>query len=688
MIPWRVGASLVVILLSTLGLMEPDRWAAADACAQQAAKPGIDRAGDPLPAGAVARLGTLRLRHSGPGPALALSPDGKLLASGGIDKHIRLWDATTGQEVRRWDAGQGALGRLLFSPNGTVLAAAGADNAIRLWNLERGSQQLRLEGDAVGVVYMAFSRDGRGLLASDRSGTARLWEVASGKVRRRWQIFKGKDIRRIGGHSEFQFVTLAASPDLRTLAWGTWRVEPVPGKSLLRYRGEVILWDAETSTERCRLVGEEVRPESLTFSADGRTLAARLDSGPVGLWDSVTGKLRRRLAGSWAEGERLLFSPDGRVLAFYGGNFVSLWDPSTGTKLGRLGPGPDNRPDPFGLGVTLSADSKTLALRAYSRITLWNVPTRRPTVRLPGHQRAIDSVRFARDGKTLATLAGREIRLWDTAAWKETHLLERPLPEQPLAAFSANGRWLSYKTDGDSVRFLELPSAKPLPRFRPDDFAFWSYPWSPDGKTVAVVRDDRRLCLYDAAAGQGLNWLETKAFPLRPPAFSPDGKLLVWVNSGVTVTVAETATARQVHHLGKGYPKIQASLIARGVYSAAFTPDGKALAAGGEYDNIIRLWDVKTGKPFREFIGHRGPIAMVTFSPDGRLLASLGNWENEIRLWDVATGAQRRHFRGHEDRPTDLAFSPDGRSLVSSSLDGTALVWDVSKAAARAATPE
>jgi WD40 repeat protein len=329
------------------------------------------------------------------------------------------------------------------------------------------------------------------------------------------------------------------------------------------------------------------------------------------------------------------------------------------------------------MGVAFSADGKTLAVRACARITLWNVPKRQPLLRLPGHQRPVDLVLFARDGKSLATLAGNEIRLWDAATWTEAQLLKRPLPDQPLAAFSADGRWLSCKTDGNAVRFLELPSGKPRPRFRPDDFAFWLFPFSPDGKTIVVI-SDRKLCLYDAALGQGLKWAETKAFPPRPLAFSRDGKLLAWVSSGLTVSVVETATGRQVHHLGKGSPKkTLGSQIGRGVYSAAFAPDGKTVAAGGEYDNTIRLWDLATGKPVREFIGHRGPVDTVTFSPDGRFLASLGSWENEIRLWNVATGVQRRHFQGHEDRPTSVAFSPDGRLLVSSSLDGTVLVWRV-----------
>jgi hypothetical protein len=169
--------------------------------------------------------------------------------------------------------------------------------------------------------------------------------------------------------------------------------------------------------------------------------------------------------------------------------------------------------------------------------------------------------------------------------------------------------------------------------------------------------------------------------------FSPDGKRLAWVHADTTVSVVDVASGRLLHRLGKGYPRsTMGSLIAKGVYSAAFSPDGKALAAGGEYDNTIRLWDVETGKVLRTFVGHQGPVGGVAFSPDGRALASWGHWEPAIRLWDAATGRERRRLHGHADGATGLALAPGGTVLASSSRDGTVLVWDVK--AAEGAPPQ
>jgi WD40 repeat protein len=195
------------------------------------------------------------------------------------------------------------------------------------------------------------------------------------------------------------------------------------------------------------------------------------------------------------------------------------------------------------------------------------------------------------------------------------------------------------------------------------------------------------VCLYDAAAGRGRKGFDAKASGVRwCPVFSPDGKRLAWVNGDTTVSVVDAASGRLLHRLGKGYPRsTTGQLIAKGVYSAAFSPDA-AVAAGGEYDNTIRLWDVATGKPLRTFVGHQGPIGGVAFSLDGRTLASWGQWEPAIRLWDAATGRERRRLHGHADGATGLALAPDGTVLATSSRDGTVLVWNVK--AAEGAPPQ
>src|SRR5262249_43937710 len=118
------------------------------------------------------------------------------------------------------------------------------------------------------------------------------------------------------------------------------------------------------------------------------------------------------------------------------------------------------------------------------------------------------------------------------------------------------------------------------------------------------------------------------------------------------------------------------------VTTLAFSPEGKTLASGG-WDDMIRLWDVATGKELRKFVAHQAMVARVVFSPDGKLLASRGGIDGILRLWDAATGAEVRKFEDLSRvnpwrfyREAALAFSPDGKTVVGSSRTAI-LFWDV-----------
>jgi WD40 repeat protein len=153
-----------------------------DAPAQEKldAQPATPAAIDPLPTGAIKRLGTNRLRHGSRVMALAYSPNGRILAAGGGDDPVRLWDADTGKELRTLK--ETWVTALAFTPRGSVIATAGAFKTIRLWEVATGKEYNKLDGHATGIKAMVLSPDGSMLASGSEDGAIILWELLTGKI--------------------------------------------------------------------------------------------------------------------------------------------------------------------------------------------------------------------------------------------------------------------------------------------------------------------------------------------------------------------------------------------------------------------------------------------------------------------------------------------------------------------------
>jgi RNA polymerase sigma factor (sigma-70 family) len=185
--------------------------------------------------------------------------------------------------------------------------------------------------------------------------------------------------------------------------------------------------------------------------------------------------------------------------------------------------------------------------------------------------------------------------------------------------------------------------------------------YTPDGKTIVSGSYDKTVRVWDAATGQELLQLPAMSGSIYDLSLSADGKTIAAVDG--TLCIGDLKATRisrpPLRPLG-------------GRTCAAAAPDGKAVAAGGE-DGTILLLEASTGKPLREWSGHKGRVRRVAFAPDGKTLAS-GGEDGAVRLWDVRSGKET--FRLERKRAVGaLAFSGDGQVLAAGDAEGKLALW-------------
>jgi WD40 repeat protein len=516
---------------------------------------------------------------------LSIAPNGKTMACGGSDSRVYLWDLTADppKEVSGGGGHAGAVHTVVYSPSGKVVASGGADKYIKLWTLtteNRLKPRLSIETPA-GILCLAFHpKDEKTLVSGSADGTIQVWEMG-GKLTPKFALKTKHGAVNALTFSATGKTVAAAFADGTARTWG--------------YGGKL--------TEKAYLEGHKAAVTAIAFSPDGAHIATGSADWTMRLWPGVSGiKPRDRtvIKGHLSHLYTVAFNPDGTSLASGSyDNTLRFWD-----------------------------------------LTLADPKERTSKLKDEG---AIYTLTYAPDGKTLAAGgAAAMFRTCDTAT---------------------GGYLFGFKGHTAGINRLA---------------------WSPDGKQIASCSPDKTLRLWEGLTGRNTGAITTFDAAVNSAAFSPDGKKLLCISGNylydklgqIVVKNSETyyndSTVRlydaaDLKELARWkYDKVLMSVI-------AFTPDGRDFVASGS-DGLLRQWNALKLPKQPEVIykwGVYSPSALAC-SPDGRWLAVYHPYHG-IELIDRAT---RKKVKGWSigEQFGSLAFAPDSRHLAISVATGVTLV--------------
>ena len=403
---------------------------------------------------------------------VAVSPDGKILASASGDRTVKLWRIADGSLIKSINAHSAAVRSVNFSPDGQTLASTSTDSTIKLWNVNDGNLLETLQGHSIGVYDVSFSPDSQTLVSASEDKTIRIWQ-------RNNSLWK-----TLNGH-QGEVYTIAFNPQGNLLASGgkdkKIRLWNIPDGSLRQTY-------AEYSSKN--QLGHWGSVLNLAFSPDGQTLASAGEEHWVKLWQVRDGYMMKTLLGNEREVNTINFSPNGETL------------------------------------VSGGADGK---------IRLWNLKNRTLLKVLATQSEEILALQFSQDGKIIAS-AGRDnvIKLWQVSTGKLLHTLKGHTDAVNSIAFNPSYKIIASASSDKTIKLWQIDSGNLINTLEGHTDALWSLNFSSDGNLIASGSSDKTVKIW-STEGKEINTLRGHSDAILNVRFAPDTKLLASASFDSTI---------------------------------------------------------------------------------------------------------------------------------------------------------
>ncbi|MBI3482064.1 MAG: WD40 repeat domain-containing protein, partial [Bacteroidetes bacterium] len=601
--------------------------------------------------------------------AVAVSPDSNYVVTGSRDKSAKLWELSTGREVRSFLGHDYSVTSVDISSNGKYLLTGSNDETVKLWEIETGKEIFSVNPVHERITHVAISPDMKFFVTAALRFNVHVYDFNSKKKIREFEV--SPESNRNG-------VDIAISPDSKWLAFG----EDNRIVNVYRTSDWEKAYTFEYGSGWCGGCAT-----FCSFSPDSKNLVMVSHNGSAKKYDLTSGKLVKQYADEIRDPSSIVISPDNKKITLALKKEIIVWDNESGKELLRFNPKVEQE-----MNETLfTNNSKQLLITCDNNTTMiWDLDKQKVVQSLTGFLNLRDKGGITYDPNFI----------WDMQIAKYIRFKNNLL-------ITNDGKTLIKGKFGSKIKQWDIASGKSVMEFVGHEKAVLCYDLSRDGKRLITGGGDGKIILWNVQTGDTIRAIKAHREPIldihfnsdetKVAASSWDARLITWdLSTGKSVNFFDFENNAALNilwgqsdlYLFTGQSKeikmweLDSKTAVREfvghsdvISSMRLSPDKQQLLSGS-WDGSVRLWNVGTGLMERKFIGHRGAVHAAIFSTDGKNIYSAGA-DRQIRVWDISSAKVIRTFDGHKAEVTSLLFSPDNKMLISHSVDGATKFWDL-----------
>ena len=628
--------------------------------------------------------------HEAPVSFVTFSPSGSMIytqsahdgsTTGGTDSTVRIWDANTGKEIRRFTSvsrgkslENSFMGNQVFSPDDKYIIVPNNGFA-QIWEISSGKliQSLKSNGDSH-VLSPKTKNDPDG---ADLALTVDWSKEGEDPIATIWNVSSAKALHVLKGHSK-GIISAVFSPDgnfVMTVSYDKtariWSVQN--GKLIHNIKHGSFINNAEFS------------PDSKFF------ITSSLD-GFVRVLDLQTGELLHKIK-KYFDGSVIYaaVSNDGKYLATADYIIINIHDLLKGTIVKSF----DIRDFQKGTingslnNIRFSPDNKYLITGSSDNSSIiWDIENKKLLSRLQGYTAEIFHSSLSSDGKLAASFGLKWWRskfynpiVWNTKTGKILYELKKHSKAINSVKFSPDGKMLISCSDDNYSTIWNLENGKMLSTlyetsvdaiFSMDNNFVITVGWQRSTLNVSTPSSGYNATVWEVNSGKKLRICNQHKENISSVDLSKDGKFILTASADGTLKISELSTGNEVKTLDVGFSYASYEKVAK------FSPDAKTviiLQQNSFREVEPEVWSVETGKRIHQLKGHSGRVKSGEFSSDGNYILTASE-DNTARIWDAVSGKELIVLRGHEGSVNTANFSPDAKYILTTGNDNRSIYWN------------